>query len=85
MLYLLGIFLSKIFICVLYLQLTVNKSHKRASYGVIVFTAMSGLVSILTIGIDCALNQPLTDLASHCSDMVWINQGWSTTLACALY
>jgi len=66
---LITIYLSKCCVHFVFLQLTPNKYHNRASWAVMGVSTLWLVCSIFMIGVNCELNQPWGDIAARCSNM----------------
>jgi len=69
-LYLTTLYLSKCCVHFLYLHLTPNRTHNRASWAVMGLSTVWVICSIFMIGVNCELNQPWANIAARCSSMV---------------
>jgi hypothetical protein len=69
-LYLITIYLSKCCVVTIFLRLTPQASHKKASLATLAVCTLWVIASILIITINCEFNRPWADAAKQCTNLV---------------
>lgn len=69
-LFVIGLYLSKCSLLFLFLRLTPNKIHNKASWATFGLSSLWVVVSVFIVAVNCELNHPWPGIATKCTNMV---------------